>query len=93
MLAIVVACLAMAAQDFFDTMLTVARAKGRPWLSGGLDAIGDLAKVVCVIVGAGTVIADGVTWHSVAVLAAMAVTSFFGTAADVKISRRIKAAT
>lgn len=91
MVAIILAIISMAAKDALCTFLTIAEAKGRAWLAGWLDAAGDLANIVCTVVGAGSVIKYGLTWHSVAVLGAMTVTSLLGTTLWTKLGRRIKA--
>lgn len=90
MIAVLVACVAMAGKDCLGTLLVVAEAKGRARLAGLLDSLGDLANVVCTVVGAGAVIKGGVTVHTSTVLGAMMLTSFVGTAYWTKLGRRIK---
>lgn len=91
MLAIVLAIVSMAVKDALMTFLTVAEAKGRAWLAGVLDAAGDIANIVCTVVGAGSVIKYGMTWHTVTILGAMIITSLFGTTLWTKLGRRIQA--
>jgi hypothetical protein len=69
----------MAARDAVGTFLTVAEARGRGRLAGMLDALGDLAGIAVTVVGAGSVIRDGVTGHTVGVVGSMLVVSMFGT--------------
>lgn len=91
MIAIIAAILSMAAKDALCTFLTVAEAKGRAWLAGIFDAASDVAGIVCTVVGAGSVIQEGVDGHTVLILVAMTVTSLLGTALWTKLGRRIKA--
>ena len=91
MLSILLAVVAMACRDALSTFLTIAEARGRSVLAGALDAAGDLAGIGVTVVGAGTVITDGVTWHSVLIVAVMVVTSFAGTIAWTRIGQRIGA--
>lgn len=90
MIAIVAAVVAMAARDAIGTLMTVAEARGRAKLAGILDAAGDLAGVICTVVGAGAVIKGGLTVHTVEVLGAMMFTSLVGTTYWTKLGRRIK---
>lgn len=76
-------------RDALATSLTVAEAKGSVTLAGPLDALGDLASVVCTVYGAGVVITNGWTWFSVEVLAVMMATSLVGTTFWTWLSRRI----
>lgn len=89
MLAIFVAMVAMAARDCLATFLTIAEAKGRARLSGFLDALGDLAGIACTVVGAGAVITGGITVHTLTILGAMMVTSFFGTTLWTKLGHKL----
>lgn len=89
MLAIFVAMLAMAARDCLATFLTIAEAKGRARLSGLLDALGDMAGIACTVVGAGAVITGGLTVHTMIILGAMMVTSFFGTTLWTKLGQKL----
>lgn len=79
MLAIILAVLSMAAKDALGTLMVVAESRGRGSLAGAMDAGGDLANVICTIVGAGAVIQGGITVHTCIVLAAMMITSYLGT--------------
>jgi hypothetical protein len=90
MLSIVLACAAMALRDMLGTFLVVAEAKGRAWLAGALDALGDLATILVTIAGAGVVIQHGWTWHAILVLGCMMLVSLVGTAAWTTLGRRIK---
>lgn len=81
---------AMALQDFFGTMMTVAEVRGRGKLAGLMDASGDMARFIGNVYGAGTAIKYGWTPLAAATLVVMAITSYFGTAYWTKLSRRIK---
>lgn len=83
------ACLSMALKDFFSTMLVVAEARGRSWLAGVMDAIGDLAVIFSTVYGAGFVIKHGWTINAVLIVAAMTVVSFFGTTLWTKVSCKV----
>lgn len=87
------AALAMAAKDALGTLLVIAEARGRTWLAGALDAGGDIAQVVSMVFGAGTVIVQGWDARSIEVLAVMMAVSFFGTAFWTRLGRRIMPAT
>ena len=89
MLAILAACFSMFLRDGLGTMLTVAEARGRPVLAGAMDALGDLANVAVTVLGAGAVITDGLTAHTVLLLACICITSFLGTTGWTKLSQRI----
>lgn len=89
MLGVLLAMGSMALKDALMTWLTIAEARGRAWLAGGLDAAGDLASILVVVTGAGAVIKYGWTGHTAVILAAMCVTSFLGTALWTRIGRRI----
>jgi len=90
-IAIIAAIVAMAVKDALCTFLTVAEAKGRAWLAGMLDAGNDIAGIVCTVVGAGSIIQQGVNGHTILILAAMTLTSLFGTTLWTKLGRRIGA--
>jgi hypothetical protein len=90
-LALVLACAAMALKDSLGVGLVVAEARGRAWLAGVLDALSDLAIILVTLAGAGAVIVHGWTLRTGVILAAMMLTSFLGTAAWTRLARRIKA--
>ena len=90
MLTIILACLAMAVRDMLQTFLVIAEARGRSVLAGALDAGGDLATILVTLAGAGEVITHGWNMYTMTVLAAMMITSFFGTLVWTKVGRRIK---
>lgn len=92
MLQILLACVAMAIRDALGTMLVISESHGRDWYAGTFDALGDIASVGVTVLGAGVVIQHGLTWHAVLVLAAMCVTSFFGTTFWTHIGRKLKPA-
>lgn len=92
MLSILLACASMALKDGLGTGLVVAEARGRSWLAGALDALGDLATILVTLAGVGAVILHGWTLHTIVLLAAMMLTSFLGTAAWTRVAQRIKAA-
>jgi hypothetical protein len=87
---IVGACLSMAVRDSLATLLVVAEARGRAVLAGLLDAAGDIAGIAVMVLGAGEVIVHGLNAQTLAVLAALMVTSFFTTLAATTVGRRIK---
>lgn len=81
MLTLLLACVTMAARDAIYTWLTIAEAHGRAVLSGLLDAAGDLAAFAVTVLGAGAILQDGWSGHTVAILAVMLATSFLTTTA------------
>ncbi len=91
MLTILLACASMALKDMLGTWLTIAEARGKGWLAGGLDAGYDLASIVTYGVAGVEVVKHGVSLTSVITLAALSLTSFFGTAAWTKLGQRIGA--
>jgi hypothetical protein len=54
-----------------------------------LDAIFDVVKIFVVVYGAGEVVVHGWTPHTIAVVVALGITSFFGTALWTHIGRKI----
>lgn len=88
---IIVAILAMFFRDGCATLLTIAEARGRPWLAGAFDSAGDLATIVATVAGAGQVITHGWTAHTITILAAIMATSFFGAAFWTKVGSRMGA--
>lgn len=90
MLSVLLAVLAMALKDALGVGLVVAEARGRAWLAGVFDAAGDLATILVTLAGAGAVIVHGWTLHTIAILAAMTITSLLGTAYWTRFCRRIK---
>ena len=88
MLAILLACGAMALKDMLGTFLVIAEARGRAVLAGALDAAGDLALILVTLAGAGAVIVHGWTVHTMIILAAMMATSFVGTLFWVRMGTR-----
>lgn len=79
----------MAVRDMLGTLLVVAEARGRAWLAGTLDALGDVAAVAVTVTAAGPVLARGLDRRSVAVLAVMCITSFLGTALWTRVGQRM----
>jgi Zn-dependent protease with chaperone function len=71
--------LAMAARDAISTLLTRAESRGKHWLAGGLDSLGDIAGVLSTVFGAGEIIVHGWGWRSLEILSVMVVVSFVGT--------------
>jgi hypothetical protein len=78
----------MIVKDAVGVLLVVAESRGRYWTAALFDALSDIATVGVTIYGAGTVLIDGWTLHTFAVLAAMMVTSFAGTAFWTRMSVR-----
>jgi hypothetical protein len=89
MIALLLACVSMAARDCIGTFLTVAEAKGRALLAGSLDALFDIATIATTVCGAGPVIRDGLTVHALLVIGSMLIVSFVGTTCWTTLARRI----
>lgn len=77
--ALLIGIVSMAARDFFGVVMMVAESRGSCRLAGHMDALGDGANIFCTLVGAGTVILTGFTWHALVIIAAILVTSDVGT--------------
>lgn len=90
MLSILAAVAAMAVKDGLGTLLIICEARGRAIQAGILDAANDLATILVTLAGAGAVITHGWSAHTFAVLAAMTIMSFIGTAYWTRIGQRIK---
>lgn len=88
MLPILAACAAMLVRDGLYALLTIAEARGKAVLSGALDALGDVTGFAVTVLGAGAIITQGLTPHTAAIIAAMAVTSFVGTSVFVRLGNR-----
>lgn len=91
MLTILIACVSMAFKDMTGTFLTVAEARGESWLAGALDTLYDLASIGTYGITGTEVIKHGVSATSVITIAALCVTSFFGTTLWTHIGQRIGA--
>jgi hypothetical protein len=78
----------MIVKDAVGVLLVVAESRGRYWTAALFDALSDIATVGVTIYGAGTVLIDGWSAHTFAVLGAMMVTSFAGTAFWTRMSVR-----
>lgn len=87
--ALVAVALSMAAQDFLGTVCVVAEARGRAHLAGLMDAAGDVARVICVVFGAGEITVHGWNARAVLILAVMAATSYATTRATTSWSRKL----
>lgn len=84
---------AMAVSDVLGTLMVVAEAKGRPWLAGLLDALGDVSRVIYMALGVDA-ITHGFTTRAVATLAAICASSFFATSLTTRWARHhVKEAT
>jgi len=81
----------MALKDMLGTLLVIAEARGRAVLAGALDAASDLAMILVTLAGAGEVIVHGWTVHTASLLAAMMVTSFFGTLYWTRVGQKLGA--
>lgn len=77
--ALLIGIVSMAARDFFGVVMMVAESRSSCKLAGHMDALGDGANIFCQVVGAGTVILTGFTWHALVIIAAILVTSDIGT--------------
>lgn len=82
----------MAVKDLVSTVLVVAEARGRAWLSGVLDATYDIAALFTWGLGGEEVVRHGWSAGSLLVIAAMVVGSFVATVAGVRLSRRLPVA-
>jgi len=82
--------LTVASKDAIFTLLTVAEARGRAGMAGALAAAGDLANVICMVVGAGSIIVHGFNAAAFAILGTMMLTSLVGTAFWTRLGNRIK---
>lgn len=90
MITLLLACACMALTDCFGTFLTVAEARGRAWLAGACDALGDATgRFLLPVYGAGVVIKHGWTPDAVLILCCVMAVSFVGTAFWTRLSRRI----
>jgi hypothetical protein len=78
----------MALKDACGTLLVIAESRDRPFVAGGLDALGDLAAILVVLFGAGEVIVHGWSTHTIAVLAVICTVSFCGTAVWTRVGNR-----
>ena len=76
-------------KDSIGTCLVVCEARGKAQIAGGLAAVSDLAGVLVTITSAGLVIQQGWTLKTGGIIAAMMVTSAFGTWFWTKMSNRI----
>jgi hypothetical protein len=90
MLDVLVAMGAMAFKDALEEWKMIAAVRGRATLAGALDAAFDVAQWFVFLAAPVDVAVHGWTWHTILVMAAMVVTSFFGTRAWTKIGQRIK---
>ena len=90
MLQILLAMVSMALRDACGTFMVIAEERGRKWMAGVLNALGDLAVVLTTLYGVGSVIQKGWTTHALLVISAMMVVSFFGNAAWTQLGQRIK---
>lgn len=88
---LILVALSMLLKDAVGTIMVVAEARGRAILAGTLDAMGDLANVLCTVFGAGEIVLHGWGWAAVEILAVMMATSFVATSLSVRWGRRLTA--
>ena len=86
---LLVVVLAMGARDFLGTMLVVAESHGRARTAGLMDGLGDVAQMVCTLVGVDT-LNKGVNVRSILVLLVMVATSFVVTLQATKYANRLR---
>lgn len=80
LLALPFAVIGMALSDGCGTFLVVAESRGHAKLAGAMDALKDLANILVTLAGVGEILTTGFTVRSLTILAAIFVTSYFGTA-------------
>ena len=90
MTAILLAMVSVAAKDAFGVLSTIAMARGRALMSGGLDVGYEAAFIFTAAFGAGPVIKDGLTQHSLAVIAAVLATAFFTATVSTRFGHRMR---
>ncbi|MHB1950247.1 MAG: hypothetical protein ACYCQK_02080 [Acidiferrobacteraceae bacterium] len=93
MLTILAACLSMAVRDALATVLTVAESRGRAVLAGSMDALGDVAGLATTYFGVDALLTNGLSAHTLLLIACIAVTSFGGTVFWTRWARRIRTVT
>lgn len=88
-LTLLLVALAMAAQDFLATGMTVAEAKDRALWAGTLDALNDVASRVGMVVTASIVTKQGWSREALAALGVTAGTSFVTTNVGTRFAHRL----
>ena len=78
----------MAANDGLAVFLTVAEARGRAHMAGGLDAVGDLARFALYSYAGERLLSHG--WHGWLALSPVLATSYVATRLSTTFARRIK---
>ena len=89
MAAILLAMLSVAAKDAFGVFSTIAMARGRAVISGGLDVGYEAAFIFTAAFGAGPVIKNGLTPHSLAVIVAILATAFFTATVSTRLGNKM----
>ena len=69
---------------------TIAMARGRALMSGALDVGYEAAFIFTAAFGAGPVIKNGLTQHSLAVIAAVLATAFFTATVSTRFGNRMR---
>jgi hypothetical protein len=90
MTAILLAMVSVAAKDAFGVLGTIAMARGRALISGALDVGYEAAFIFTAAFGAGPVIKNGLTQHSLAVIAAVLATAFCTATVSTRFGNRIR---
>ena len=90
MTAILVAMLSVAAKDAFGVLSTIAMARGRALISGGLDVGYEAAFIFTAAFGAGPVIKNGLTPHSLVVIVAILATAFFTATISTRFGSKMR---
>lgn len=83
----------MLLKDIVGTGVIYFLAKGRRWLAGVCDALGDIAAVFSYGVGGVSIYHHGLTMWSVWAVLSMSLGSLTGTVIGFELSRRLDAAT
>jgi len=88
MIAILLAMASVAAKDAFGVLSTIAMARGRALMSGLLDVGYEAAFIFTTAFGAGPVIKNGLTPHSLAVIVAILGTAFVTAAVSTQYGNK-----
>ena len=90
MIAILLAMASVAAKDAFGVLSTIAMARGRALMSGLLDVGYEAAFIFTTAFGAGPVIKNGLTPHSLAVIVAMLGTAFVTATVSTRYGNKLE---
>jgi len=90
MIAILLAMASVAAKDAFGVLSTIAMARGRALMSGLLDVGYEAAFIFTAAFGAGPVIKNGLTPHSLAVIVAILGTAFVTATVSTRFGNKLE---